>query len=426
MSRPTFFISSTIYDFRDLRSALKYCLEEQGATVFASEFNDFPKPLDQHSYDACLTALKKADYFILLIGSRVGGWFDEANKISITQKEYQLAYELHKQGKMKILSFVRSEVWQFREQRNELKKLLQEEALDITVSQRLLNAPNKFASDAQTLTNFINEVGRNAETKKALRDGSPLPTGNWIHTFSNFRDIWDVVQSQVLTGLPVDNLAFRRLLVRELTEILKSGLVKIKEDAIYSPMNTVVRFHEENNIIFEDSKNQRTVISSKLWQRISIFGLHLLNARFQSQIVARALETDYFLHFDQNVNGFVETPIYQSLFMLQAEIRSFNRANTTDVLSVIIENSPARRGKMGDTIDIETTKLLIFLHLMDRWTNIVQLSQAILLYLHGGRFVMPNLRPCSPIADMNESIAAESLSDDDISKFLELQCVAPS
>ncbi|HDR2351946.1 MAG: DUF4062 domain-containing protein [Enterobacter asburiae] len=420
MSRPTFFISSTIYDFRDLRSALKYCLEEQGVIVLASEFNDFQKPLDQHSYDACLTAMEKADYFVLLIGSRVGGWYDEVNKISITQQEYRQAYELHKQGKMKILSFVRSEVWQYREQRNELKRLLKEEAVDPALSQRLFNAPSKFASDAEALASFLTEVGRNAETKKALENGAPLPTGNWIHTFSNFRDIWDVVQSQVLTGLPVDNLAFRKLLARELIEILKSGLVKFKEDVVHSPIETVRSFHREHRLTFEGCNNERSVIISKYWKRISMFGFHLLSAQFQTQIVDRALETSYFLYFDHHVNAFVETPIYEALFKLQIEMRSLKRANTADVLSVILDNSPVRRGDTGDTIDIETIKLVPFLHLMDRWTNIVLLSQAIFKHLDGEEFVMPPLRPRSPIADMNEMIAAESPSDEDVFEFLEL------
>ena len=44
IKRPTFFLSSTIYDFLDLRSALKFSLEERGCTVFASEFNDDVTP----------------------------------------------------------------------------------------------------------------------------------------------------------------------------------------------------------------------------------------------------------------------------------------------------------------------------------------------------------------------------------------------
>jgi hypothetical protein len=38
-------------------------LEQQGCTVLASEFNDFQKPLDRHSYDACGASIEKADYF---------------------------------------------------------------------------------------------------------------------------------------------------------------------------------------------------------------------------------------------------------------------------------------------------------------------------------------------------------------------------
>ena len=61
MDRPTIFISSTIYDFRDLRSAIKDHLETNGCRVLASEFNDFTKPLNKHSYQACLDTIAQAD-----------------------------------------------------------------------------------------------------------------------------------------------------------------------------------------------------------------------------------------------------------------------------------------------------------------------------------------------------------------------------
>ena len=54
--KPNFFISSTIYDFKDLRSSIKWWLEENDYIVSASEYNDFEKPLDDNSYDACLKA----------------------------------------------------------------------------------------------------------------------------------------------------------------------------------------------------------------------------------------------------------------------------------------------------------------------------------------------------------------------------------
>ena len=122
---PKVFISSTVYDFKDIRSALKFYLEEHGYIVYTSESSDFKVDVKVHSYEACLNLIDECDYFILLIGSRVGGWYDKENKISITRQEYRHAYQLHQQGGLQILSFVRNEVWQLKETRNELTRYLE-------------------------------------------------------------------------------------------------------------------------------------------------------------------------------------------------------------------------------------------------------------------------------------------------------------
>ncbi len=79
--KPVVFVSSTIFDFKDLRSAIKYYLEELGYEVLLSEYNDFPKPLEQNVYEACLSTIERADYYLLLIGSRVGGFYDAKNRV---------------------------------------------------------------------------------------------------------------------------------------------------------------------------------------------------------------------------------------------------------------------------------------------------------------------------------------------------------
>ena len=48
-NKPRVFVSSTIYDFKDLRSALKFWLEELGLEVLMSEFNDFFRQPEQDS-----------------------------------------------------------------------------------------------------------------------------------------------------------------------------------------------------------------------------------------------------------------------------------------------------------------------------------------------------------------------------------------
>ena len=201
MKHPTIFLSSTVYDFRDLRSALKYYLEKQGCTVLASEFNDFDKPLDDHSYDACLAAIEHCDYFILLIGARVGGLYDSHSRISITQQEYRTAYDLHQRRKLHILTFVRSEVWQVRDDRKALKRHLEQQQLSETEVTDILNYPSNFANDATFISSFIEEVGRNAETKSASHGKASWPTGNWIHVFKDFADILATIDPLLLKGL---------------------------------------------------------------------------------------------------------------------------------------------------------------------------------------------------------------------------------
>ena len=111
MSRPIAFVSSTIRDFSDLRSALKFWLEEMGYEVLMSEHNDFEKKLTKDSYTACLESIDIADYFILLIGARSGGWFDKKQKVTITQAEYRRAYARFKAtGRPTIVNFVRRAV----------------------------------------------------------------------------------------------------------------------------------------------------------------------------------------------------------------------------------------------------------------------------------------------------------------------------
>ena len=264
MRRPTFFISSTIYDFRDLRSALKFYLEDQGCKVLASECNDFEKPLDKHSYDACLEALRSADYFILLIGARVGGWYDQTNQISITQREYREAYQMHLAGKLKLLNFVRSEVWQVKEDRRELAKYL--EAIDLESSTRkaIANHSAKTAENAEFLSKFIEEVSRNEETKLAIRGQGTAPSGNWIHVFHGFRDIVDVLNGHVFASIPVEDMTARRLLRRELREFLGQGLVKLKGD-IYSPKLSIENFHKEHPITTMTKENEFTSVGVKRW-----------------------------------------------------------------------------------------------------------------------------------------------------------------
>lgn len=418
MHTPTFFISSTIYDFRDLRSALKFYLEEQGFKVLGSEFNDFQKPLDRHSYEACLDAIASADYFVLLIGPRVGGWYDEEEQVSITQREYREAYRLHKAGRLKLINFVRSEVWQAKEDRRELAKFLETTELDGEVRAVIANHKSKSALNADFLIKFINEVGRNKETFLAAKGEGAAPTGNWIHVFSGFRDIVDVLNSQVFASVSVEDMVAKRLLRRELRDVLRQCLLKFK-DKVHSPGYWITHFHQNHPLTLESRSNELTSIDTTHWDSISTVAMHLLgNRQLHLVVLPQVLAKPTFLEFDLASNAFHETPAQNALVRLQEEIRRFNTSNTTETLSVIFGHTPIRRRSEQKTVEIETVKLAGLLHLLDRWSNIVVLCSSLLKYLDGGLFSMPSLRPDTPVQGMQEMLEAETASESEIDLYL--------
>lgn len=110
-----------------------------------------------------------------------------------------------------MITFVRAEVWQSREDRKDLASYLASLPYSDAEKKRIESYPSKFADDAEFINAFINEVGRNRDTVAALKAGTPLPSGNWIHVFHDFREVIATVQAQMFSGVPVAEAALRRL-----------------------------------------------------------------------------------------------------------------------------------------------------------------------------------------------------------------------
>lgn len=299
MKPPTFFLSSTIYDFKDLRSAIKYYLEQQGCRVLASEFNDFPKPLDKHSYEACLKLIAEADYFVLLIGARVGGWFDEPNQVSITQQEYREAYRLHQEGKLKLLSFVRTDVWRMKDDRKLLTKHLESLEMDHGARRQVLLAPTKAATNAEFIVKFVEEVGKNRETHAAANRRGPLPTGNWLHQFENFEDIIEPIEAQAFCGRPVDEAAMKRLLWKELRDILRKCLIRGTKPGAkaFTPRIAIHNFYatlDEPPSFWKET----IVVNTERYRRLTSLWIHVMQTKFFPHILPEAVRSSAFMEYD--------------------------------------------------------------------------------------------------------------------------------
>jgi len=420
MKKPVFFISSTIYDFVDLRSAIKYHLESQGCEVLASEFNDFKKSLDKHSYQECLDSIKKADYFILLIGSRVGGWFDEKNNISITRQEFREAYTLHLQGKLKIINFVRSDIWDLRSDRNELSKYLENLNLaDKEIVSSIKNYPSKHAKNPEFIIDFLNEVSRNEETKGAVEGKNQFPSGNWIHKFSSFRDIVDVINPEIFNGEPIEDALIKKLLLKELRHVLGISLVKFKEKQIYSPLLAIQMFYSEHQLDRDNKHSKFFEINAKRFDSLGTLSYQLLQVRYSPFILPQALRTAAFMRFDSQKGTFTETSLYNALLDLQREIQLFSKRDISEDLRIVTQNAPNRRATNLEVLSLNTFDFVSFMYTLQRWSNIIELSKAIIKCLQGEPFKRPVLFGRSPILGMNEEFAKETVTDKEIDQFIQ-------
>ena len=154
MQKTKIFISSTIYDFKYLRSALEYHLEKLGFSVQLSERPNFDTNTDEATYKICLDNISTCQYFVLLIGCRVGGYYNEKNNISITRAEYERAYQLHLEKKIKLICFVEREIL-----------ILKEAYKEHPVSEG--DKHKRISGNPQVLFDFIDLVRRSKEMKIA-------------------------------------------------------------------------------------------------------------------------------------------------------------------------------------------------------------------------------------------------------------------
>lgn len=103
---PRVFISSTYYDLRHVRNAIKEFIEYVGFQSVLSEEFDVFYTRGKSAQQACLDEVKKCDMYILIIGTRYGMTFPN-DSLSITHREYREAVG----AKLPIFAFVDKHVY---------------------------------------------------------------------------------------------------------------------------------------------------------------------------------------------------------------------------------------------------------------------------------------------------------------------------
>lgn len=384
MKKPTIFISSTIYDFQDLRSALKYWLDENGFETQLSEYNDFQKDVTLNSYDACLQSIENCDYFVLLIGSRRGGLYPGENK-SITQKEYEKAYELAKQGRIKkIIIFIRQSVWDIKEDRKALAKTISsinQKGDKDHISDSIVNHNSSILQDAESIISFINTVTRNKEAKNAEK-----PIMNWIHVFRSFSEIIEALKVELRINQDISTIIAEQNVKTEVLYNLQLLLAK-EQNTVYAFYRG---FSEIHNILVDNRKEYvecsfvdtafRIPLTSHQIDMMSNFALFCRTGidDIDSFILEQTLSSGAFLEYSKSNDRFEQSQFSRAVHQLIFEIRKLKQANqslTSEIHAELLAQIKKYNEKRLDSYTFSFISLALLNNIYIRISNIVDLSE---------------------------------------------------
>lgn len=418
--KPSIFISSTVYDFGDLRGALKYYLEELGYTVNLSEYHDFHHALDENSYEACLKTVRSSDYFVLLIGSRAGGLYTKESNATITQMEYRAAYERAKEGKTRILAFVRKDVWTIKEDRDELKKLLKNELLiageviNEEAAAKIAKHSSKFVTDAERIFSFIKEVCKNDEMKEAIDGKAELPIANWIHPFTNFGEIVECLRVQ----FNIRDSLERKIAVDSLADELLSNLaIMLQRPTSSGKIHRLTSFTEPFRKNYKLSITEPTAAKRKhvLWMLMGAFSIGQPHAPFKFRMIERCLDLGVYLSIDIHTGKTTKKIEHLLLGELRVTIDRF-LACKISVDHVTVSKKYLKEAKEKDQDALMRVDGIDFagtVNVANILDEIFSLSNGLYLHLIGKSVDLENLQrfPRSPFPDQDQMLEEEFISE---------------
>jgi hypothetical protein len=401
--KPVFFISSTIYDLIDLRSSLKWWLEENDYIVNASEFNDFKKPLDKNSYEACLSAIDNSDYFILIIGERIGGMYDD--ELTITQKEYRHAYDRMLKGKLKIISFIRQTTWTtFLDTKNKIKTIKKEHSDFNTIIDSIVD------KEAKIRLKFIDDVRR----VKDMKEGKS-PKNNWIHPFNTFKEIIEVLRNE-LGGFSELSFKQKRFVIQNDIKKNLKQIVSKNEGAIY-PIGFL------NMELFGDYtlNDEVKYITLSEQQYVNYASFYISCLQIKPFIVNRIesyFKSGFFLQYSKDVDDYISGDLNNLTSNL---INIYERLNGLHKSMYDGEdNKLLRLGKKPDNSHLKVTPLEIFFALdyYDCLVNCINFSKNLYRALSGKSYFVPELKFKNRLPENMKAKKEDFVSYEELDEFL--------
>jgi len=369
---PTVFISSTVKDLSDLRSAVRFFLEQYGFEVWISESPDFPHDLDDETRQAALRPIEDADYYVLIVGNRTGTLTSDG--VSVTRSEFRRARELHrKSGRPQLVLLARVGV------------------LD-AVRQADSNGPTE-ADDWPHVIDFVEEIS----TAENPHDA------NWVHPFGSFQEIATVLRTALRLSGPVRRLALEANLVEELGSNTEHLLARLRDRVV--PVGELLMPEVVPPPTDEEVHLDRHQTASIWVFRLSLPGPNAL----ATVALTDAISSGDFLEFDA-INGRMATSDIQAAMLLLRQ----RIARYETLLSMLSGGADARElatltgHRPADVVAVSADLRTMLYAIRDEVDNVASLTRALLRSLRGvdEALVVPLLNPPTPLPVEAERIEA--------------------
>lgn len=393
LSKPRVFISSTIRDLADLRSALRHWLESAGYDVQLSEYTDFDRSPDDDTFESCFANVAKSDYYILLVGSARGGWYDERERVTITRQEFRIARQAASQRPIRIIAFVRTQV---------------ATALKQWQDDGRPKCASSVLADPVFTDEFIQEV-------EALDNEGQGVGSRWVYRFSDFRDIIDALRGPLRLDTDIERRLLRDNLLNELLYNLSLLVTKSGKERIFAKHSWVGSVRKGITIRKDD-------IGKTIWltsKQLGMLGLIAVGNPWKAlrqEAIGNALTSGLFLNVNPQTGEMEETEANAALASLHSDILALmswskeGLANDTIDEFVILARQANRR-ELENGTDVSVDKLTILLAVHDRTEDVFNGTSKFaqwLLEAYDSPTISRN--PRSPIEGASEAIEAERVT----------------
>jgi hypothetical protein len=374
---PRIFLSSTIQDLGDVRSATRYFLEEYGFEVLTSETADFPHSLEGEAWKAALEPIELADYYVLIIGNRAG-WITP-DGISVTRAEFRRARELNAlAGRPRPLIFVRQTV--------------------LRAYRARTNDGPVGSDDWIAICAFLDEITE----AKSERDST------WVHEFAAFHDVATALRTALrLTG-PLRKRIQEANLLEEFYSNMEALLVRVRE--VVGPVSRLPsRVPKDAELLDRDAMSMLTVF------RMRIPG----PGRLSIVAVQDAIASGEFLLYDPSTGAMTAGPIQQALLRMRQRVARY------ELLLSLVQTGPYAREfasmlPIGGSQRPSSDFLSVMWAMRDELENVQLLTQALVDHVLGlgAEWVDPPINPSSPDAIEAARIDAEVVGRDAVIAWL--------